>query len=83
MSTGHDQLGPVAWPPVPIRTERLELRESEARDRAAFTTGRADDPLPWDRLDETDAVYVTAGDAGAFRMSRRARVTFPFVPTGG
>ncbi|MGW5665045.1 GNAT family N-acetyltransferase [Streptomyces sp. NPDC003758] len=30
------ELGPVAWPPVPIRTERLVLRESEARDRAAF-----------------------------------------------
>ncbi|MEV5570140.1 GNAT family N-acetyltransferase [Spirillospora sp. NPDC052269] len=29
-------LGAIAWPPVPIRTERLVLRESEARDRAAF-----------------------------------------------
>jgi RimJ/RimL family protein N-acetyltransferase len=29
-------LGPVAWPPAPIRTERLALRDSEARDRAAF-----------------------------------------------
>jgi len=29
-------LGPVAWPPRPIRTERLVLREPEARDRAAF-----------------------------------------------
>ncbi|MBD3003040.1 GNAT family N-acetyltransferase [Streptomyces sp. 5-10] len=29
-------LGPVAWPPTPIRTERLLLRASEARDRAAF-----------------------------------------------
>ncbi|MFJ8788131.1 GNAT family N-acetyltransferase [Streptomyces sp. NPDC102462] len=29
-------LGPVAWPPAPIRTERLVLRASEARDRAAF-----------------------------------------------
>jgi RimJ/RimL family protein N-acetyltransferase len=29
-------LGPVAWPPAPIRTERLVLREPEARDRAAF-----------------------------------------------
>jgi RimJ/RimL family protein N-acetyltransferase len=29
-------LGPVAWPPEPIRTDRLVLRESEARDRAAF-----------------------------------------------
>ncbi|MGV9313053.1 GNAT family N-acetyltransferase [Streptomyces sp. NPDC003691] len=28
-------LGPVAWPPAPIRTERLLLREPEARDRAA------------------------------------------------
>jgi RimJ/RimL family protein N-acetyltransferase len=29
-------LGPVAWPPEPIRTERLVLREPETRDRAAF-----------------------------------------------
>lgn len=29
-------LGSVAWPPGPIRTERLVLREPEARDRAAF-----------------------------------------------
>jgi RimJ/RimL family protein N-acetyltransferase len=28
-------LGPVAWPPEPIKTERLVLREPEARDRAA------------------------------------------------
>src|SRR5690348_3053643 len=26
------ELGPVTWPPAPIRTERLVLRESEARD---------------------------------------------------
>ncbi|MFI1652884.1 GNAT family N-acetyltransferase [Streptomyces avidinii] len=30
------ELGPVAWPPAPLRTERLLLRQSEARDRAAF-----------------------------------------------
>ncbi|MEV2215981.1 GNAT family N-acetyltransferase [Streptomyces sp. NPDC050997] len=30
------ELGPVAWLPAPIRTERLVLREPEARDRAAF-----------------------------------------------
>ncbi|MFI6007669.1 GNAT family N-acetyltransferase [Streptomyces sp. NPDC051243] len=29
-------LEPVAWPPAPIRTERLVLRESEPRDRAVF-----------------------------------------------
>lgn len=28
--------GSVAWPPAPIKTERLVLRESESRDRAAF-----------------------------------------------
>ncbi|BFV55081.1 GNAT family N-acetyltransferase [Kitasatospora sp. CMC57] len=28
-------LGLAAWPPAPIRTERLVLRASEARDRAA------------------------------------------------
>lgn len=27
-------LGPVAWPPAPIRTERLLLREPTAQDRA-------------------------------------------------
>lgn len=30
------ELGPVAWPPAPIRTERLVLREPEARDRVAL-----------------------------------------------
>ena len=29
------ELGPVSWPPVPMKTERLVLREPEARDRAA------------------------------------------------
>ncbi|WP_107482037.1 GNAT family N-acetyltransferase [Streptomyces sp. JHA26] len=29
-------LGPVPWPPAPIRTDRLVLREAETRDRAAF-----------------------------------------------
>jgi RimJ/RimL family protein N-acetyltransferase len=29
-------LGPVDWPPAPIRTKRLVLREPEPRDRAAF-----------------------------------------------
>ncbi|MFI7322741.1 GNAT family N-acetyltransferase [Streptomyces venezuelae] len=30
------ELGPVAWPPAPIETERLVLRQSQAGDRAAF-----------------------------------------------
>jgi RimJ/RimL family protein N-acetyltransferase len=31
-----EDLGPVAWPPEPITTERLVLREPEPRDRTAF-----------------------------------------------
>ena len=34
---------------------------------------RGDDPLPWDRLDEVDAVYFTGGDVGALEHARRAR----------
>ncbi|MEW2390989.1 GNAT family N-acetyltransferase [Streptomyces venezuelae] len=30
------ELGAVAWPPAPMRTERLVLRESRAGDRTAF-----------------------------------------------
>jgi ribokinase len=33
----------------------------------------AGDPLPWERLAGADAVYVTAGDAGAFARAREAR----------
>ena len=32
------------------------------------------DDLPWELLDETDAVYLTAGDIDAVRQARRARV---------
>jgi ribokinase len=34
----------------------------------------AADDLPWSELDGVDAVYVTAGDPGAIREARRARV---------
>jgi ribokinase len=32
------------------------------------------DPLPWDRLEGTDAVYFCAGDAEALRAARQARI---------
>ena len=32
-----------------------------------------DDPLPWERLDDMDAVYFTGGDVGALEQARRAR----------
>jgi ribokinase len=35
---------------------------------------RADDDLDWDELYDVDGVYFTAGDAGAVRAGRRARV---------
>lgn len=34
---------------------------------------RGDDALPWDDLRDYDAVYFTAGDAGALRAARAAR----------
>ncbi|MBA2361898.1 MAG: ribokinase [Actinobacteria bacterium] len=35
---------------------------------------REEDSLPWGELEDADAVYFTAGDAGALRRARRARV---------
>jgi ribokinase len=32
-----------------------------------------DDPLPWSELEDTDAVYLTAGDQGAVQAARAAR----------
>lgn len=40
-------------------------------DRLAPSAG---DPLDWESLAHTDAVYFTAGDAGALRAARAARV---------
>jgi len=56
--------GPDGWPPAPIRTERLVLRESEARDRAAFIEIYASaevgtylgGPQPQDELDRMPEV---------------------------
>ena len=35
---------------------------------------RRSDPLPWESLGELDGIYLTAGDAGAVRAARAARV---------
>lgn len=35
---------------------------------------QADDPLPWDELDEADTAYFCAGDDGALRQARRAGI---------
>lgn len=66
-------LGPVAWPPEPIRTGRLVLRASEARDRAAFIELLASPevhtylggPRPRDEL-ERELPEVPEGWPGSF-----------------
>ncbi len=50
-----------------------------SRERTIVTVGdrlvpRAGDPVPWEELERCEAVYVTAGDAAAVRLARRARV---------
>ena len=43
----------------------------------------AADALPWDELEGVDAVYVTAGDPGALREARSARVLVAHEPDRG
>ena len=51
----------------------------DGHERTIVTLGerlepRADDPLPWELLEGVDALFLTAGDVGAVRHARRARV---------
>jgi ribokinase len=71
-----------------VRVEMVERNEPSRRavvfvdangERTITTLGRrlepvASDPLPWDELEGVDAVYFTAGDIGALRHARTARV---------
>ncbi|HEX7247252.1 MAG TPA: PfkB family carbohydrate kinase, partial [Actinomycetota bacterium] len=61
------------------RTRRALTLVDPAGERTITTLGRrlqarGDDALPWELLEEAEAVYVTAGDDEAFRAARRARV---------
>jgi ribokinase len=61
------------------RSRRALTMIDAAGERTILTLGErltpaAADPLSWNDLDATDAVYVTAGDAGALAHARRARV---------
>lgn len=66
-------LSPATWPPAPIWTERLVLRESEPRDRAAFIELFASPevhtylggPQPRDELERT-ALEVPGRRPGSF-----------------
>lgn len=63
----------------PDRTRRALTLVDPAGERTITTLGHrlapsVGDDLPWELLDGADAVYVTAGDADAFRRARSARV---------
>lgn len=67
----------VRWRPEPQR--RAFTHIDDAGERTITVIGErmapsAADPLAWDSLADVDAVYVTACDAAALRLARRARV---------
>jgi ribokinase len=67
----------VAWRPPPQRRAFTFVDGNGERTITLLSPKlhpHGADALPWDRLDETDAVYFTAGDVGALREARRARV---------
>jgi ribokinase len=62
------------------RTRRAVTLSDEAGERTITTFGArlqplaADQQLPWSALADMDAIYFTAGDVGALRAARAARV---------
>jgi ribokinase len=68
-------------------TRRALTLVDDAGERTIVTLGErlapsGADPLPWDELAGADAVYFTAGDAGAARAARAARL-LAANPRGG
>jgi ribokinase len=67
----------VAWRPPPQRRAFTFL--DDGAERTITVIGErhvpnGGDPLPWDELDDVDAVYFTGGDGPALAAARRARV---------
>src|SRR5205085_5539758 len=67
----------VAWRDRPTR-RAVTLLEDQG-ERTIVTIGErlepfGSDELGWERLKDAGGVYVTAGDAGAMRWARQARV---------
>jgi ribokinase len=67
----------VGWRAEPTR--RAVTLLEPGGERTIVTLGRrlepkGSDPLEWDLLQEADAVYFTAGDAGALEHARQARI---------
>jgi ribokinase len=75
----------VAWRPSPTR--RAVTLLEPAGERTIVTIGErlqpiGADPLPWERLQEADGAYFTAGDRGALESARGAR-SLVVTPRGG
>lgn len=67
----------ASYRPEPQRRAITYIVDSGERSitvLGARSSPSAADPLPWDLLAEADAVFVTAGDAEAVRLARRAKV---------
>jgi ribokinase len=67
----------VAWRDAPTR-RAVTFIDSDG-ERTITVIGErlsptAADPLPWERLAQCDGVFITAADAAAVRLARRARV---------
>jgi ribokinase len=65
-----------AWRPVPQRRGFVHLDTEGERTITILgerIVAHGDDDLPWERLDEADAVYFTGGDVAALEQARRAR----------
>lgn len=76
----------VAWREQPTRRAITSL--IAGGERTIVVIGPrlqpgGDDALPWERLDETAGVYLTAGDPGAVRQARRAGVLVATSRTRG
>jgi ribokinase len=61
------------------KTRRAVALIDHGNERTIVTLGerlepRGSDPLPWDRLEDADVSYVTAGDPEAFAAARKAKL---------
>lgn len=67
----------IAWRPEPTRCAVTHIDGEGERTITVLgerLAPRAADQLPWNELEHIDAVYFTAGDAGAVGLARRSRV---------
>jgi ribokinase len=78
--TGLEQLGLRVHAAVRDEPQRLGFTYLDANGERTITLvgdklhPYRSDPLPWDELASVDAVYFSAGDAGALQAARQARV---------